>query len=140
MTFPRDFEYVFQKPGMFFSPVEFDIAVAFIQGFDLANCGGVLVGFREWLVIRNGCGNNLAWPELALRLAFPDAESPRQQLVQSSNQKRAVELLFRLLGEFWRERETPQGLRRIYLSYEGWLQSQDWYNSSSSDYIAAKSS
>jgi hypothetical protein len=124
---------------MYLSLVEFDVAAAFIQGFDLASNGGALVGFREWLVVKLGYGNNLAWSESALRLAFPDAEAPRQCLLQSGEQKRAVELLFRLLEEFWQEREAPHGLRRIYLKYQAWLQRQDWYGPKSPDYFAGAS-
>jgi hypothetical protein len=120
---------------MYFSPVEFDVAAALIQGFDLASNGGLLAGFREWLIVKLGYGNNLAWSALVLRLVFPDAESPRQCL-QSAEQKHVVALLFGLLEEFWQERESPNGLRRIYLKYQGWLQRQDWYGPTSPDYVS----
>jgi hypothetical protein len=136
MALPHALQQMTKRPGMYLCPIEFDVAAAFIQGFDLASGGGVLVGFREWLVVKLGYGNNLAWSELVLRLAFPNAESPRQCLLQGGEQKRAVELLFRLLEEFWQEREAPHGLRRIYLRYQEWLQRQDWYGPTSPDYVA----
>jgi hypothetical protein len=136
MALPHALQQVTKRPGMYFSPVNYDTAAAFLQGFDVANSGAALTGFREWLVLRVGCGNNLAWSELVLRLAFPDAESPRKCLSQSGNQKQATELLFGLLDEFWHQRETHQGLRRIYLCYQEWLRRQDWYGPSSPDYIA----
>ncbi len=136
MALPHALQEVIKRPGIYLYPVEFDVAAAFIQGFDVASSGGTLVGFREWLVVRLGYGNNLAWSESALRLAFPDAEFPRQCLLQSGEQKRAVELLFGLLEEFWQEREAPHGLLRIYLRYQAWLQRQDLYGPTSPDYFA----
>jgi len=131
-------EHVMKHPSMYFSPVEFDVAAAFIQGFNLAGSGGLLVGFREWLIVKLGDGNNLTWGALVLRLAFPDAETPRQHLLRSGEQKRAVEFLFGLLQEFWQERESHGGLRRIYVKYQEWLQHQDWYGPSSPDWIAVE--
>jgi hypothetical protein len=136
VSLPYLLQQVMQNPGMFFSPVEFDVASAFIQGVNLSSSGGVLVGFREALITKLGYGNNLIWSELALRLIFPGDECPRLRLVEGGNQKRAVQLLFELLEDFWRERESPQGLRTIYLKYQTWLKHQDWYGPSSPDYVA----
>jgi hypothetical protein len=136
MPLPHLLQHVAKQPSMYFNPVEFDVAAAFLQGFDLANSGGVLVGFREWLVVKLGYGSNLIWSALALQLLFPESESPRQSLVDSGDQKRAVELLFGIVEEFWQERESLNGLRRIYLKYQTWLQRQEWYGPTSPDYFA----
>jgi hypothetical protein len=105
----------------------------------MASHGGLLAGFREWLIVKLGCGNNLSWCALVLELTFPDAESPRQQLLHNGSQERAVRSLFELLEEFWQERETPDGLRRIYLAYQEWLQHQDWYGPSSPQWVPESS-
>jgi len=78
----------------------YDVAVAFIDGFDLACEGGVLIGLREWLVPKVGSGNNIVWGGLVLDLAFPTAESPTAELEKDGGHKRAVEFLFALLREF----------------------------------------
>jgi len=140
MGLPHVLEQVRKRPSMYFHPVEFDVASAFLEGFNLASYVGALVGFREWLVMRLGYANNLAWPALVLRLVFPDVESPRQFLVQNGKQKRAVESLFGLLEEFWQEWQSDGGLRRIYVKYQEWLRQQDWYGPSSPDWIPVKGS
>ena len=35
--------------------------VAFIEGCNQANAGSLPTGFREWLVTKAGCGNELVW-------------------------------------------------------------------------------
>jgi hypothetical protein len=120
---------------MYFYKVEFDVVAAFIKGFDLAMTGGLLVGFREWLVVKLGYANNWPWEGLVLRLTFPETESARSQLPQAENQQRAVESLFGLLEAFLQEREAPDGLRRIFLRYETWLRQQDWYGPSSPQWL-----
>jgi hypothetical protein len=120
------------------SPVEFDVVAAFLQGFHAATCGGLLEGFREWLVVKLDHGSNVAWSQLALNLAFPDAASPRHCLSENGGQQRAVEVLFGLLEEYWQAKESLHGLRGIYVKYQQWLQRQDWYGPSSPDYIASE--
>jgi hypothetical protein len=136
MSLPPVLDHVKKHPGMHFHKVEFDLLAAFINGFNLGGNGGLLVGFHEWLVVKLGYGNNLPWDALVLRLTFPEAESPSTQLLQSDNQKRAVESLFGLLESFLKESEAADGLRKIFLRYEGWLKRQDWYGPSSPHWIA----
>ncbi len=138
MALPHELLQAMQRPGMYFSPVEFDVATAYVLGFDLACNGGALLGFREWLITKVGYGNNLSWCQLVSHLACPDADSPHKTNANSAEHERAIEVLFGLLKEFWRDREAPQGLRRIFLAYQLWLQRQDWYGPSSPDYIAAE--
>ncbi len=139
MALPFVLQQVIKRPGMYLPVVEFDVAAGLIQGFDLASSGGLLVGFREWLVLKLGYGNNLAWPGLVFRLAFPDSASC-QHPIPGEQQKCAVDSLFGLLEEFWQERESDHGLRRIYLRYQEWLKCQDWYEPGSPDWIEEEAS
>jgi hypothetical protein len=109
---------------------------ALIHGYDLAKEGGVLCGFREWLITRLGTGDNLAWPVLVLHTAFPNASDPRE-IVRSSPamEGRAIETLFELLAEFDRARSGPDGMRRVFLDYEAWLRQQSWYKPNSPHWI-----
>jgi hypothetical protein len=136
MPFPQALERVRKSPGMYISPVEFDVMAAFLQGFHVATNGGLLQGFREWLVIKLDHGNNLAWSQLVLHLAFPETPSPEHCLVQNGGQQRAIDVLFRLVEEFWQAKESPRGLRGVYVEYQHWLERQDWYGPSSPLYIA----
>ena len=95
----------------------------------------MLVGFREWLITKLGDGNNLSWPALVSHLAFLGAESLRQPL-QIRGHGPGVDLLFRLLEEFWQKREAPDGLCQIYLKYHEWLRTQEWYGPSFPGFIA----
>jgi hypothetical protein len=136
MSLPDVLEHMKKRPGMYVAKVDFDSVAAFIAGFNLATNGGLLVGFREWLIVKLGYGNNLVWDALVLKLTFPEAESASNQLLQAEQQKRAVESLFQLLEAFLQEKNSPDGLRRIFISYEEWLKHQDWYGPSSPSWIA----
>ena len=138
MSLPPALENVKKHPGMYFPKVEFDVVAAFINGFNLATHGGLLVGFREWLIVRLDYGNNWTWDGLILRLTFPEAESVHSELLENDNQKRSVESLFALLETFLQERESPNGLRRIFVRYGEWLKRQDWYGPSAPQWIAAE--
>jgi hypothetical protein len=135
MGLPPLLEEVRKRPAMFLSKVDFDVLAGFLEGYHLAGNGGLLVGFREWLIVKLGYGNNLTWPGLVLRLLFPGAESPGKCHLESNDQQRAVEFLFELLEEYWRERQAYDGMRRIFLQYEEWLKQQDWYGPESPQYI-----
>jgi hypothetical protein len=118
-------ENVMKYPGTFFSPVEYDVASAFLTGFDVATHGGLLVGFHEWLLPRVGGGDNQYWTELVLYLLFPGAPSPREHLARCKDQEQLVRSLFSLLEEFWLERDELHGLRGIYSRCHEWLQKQE---------------
>jgi hypothetical protein len=135
MPLPKVLEHVKQRPSMYLNATDFDSAVALIIGYNLATPGGLLVGFREWLITRIGGGNNLAWPGLALMLAFPDTNQPGKQLSRKGNQEKAFHLMFQLLEEFWNERESDQGLHGIYFRYHEWLSRQKWYRPGSPGWI-----
>jgi hypothetical protein len=121
------FQHLHKHTGMWLSDETYAAAEAFVAGYDAACEGGVLAGFREWLVMRVGSGGNLAWPALVLDLAFPQVTSPRDALSEGAKAHRhAIDTLFGLLAEFDEERAKHDGLRRIYAAYEEWLQKQDW--------------
>jgi hypothetical protein len=136
MNSPSALKEIRSRPAMYFAPVDFDVAAAFVGGFDLASNGGALAGFEQWLIVRVGKGNNLAWSSLVLHLIFPESRSPRQQLAEIDDHTDTVDKLFRILDEFWTDREAPEGLRRILLRYESWLRQQEWYDASSPQYVA----
>ncbi|MEU4157709.1 hypothetical protein [Actinoplanes sp. NPDC026670] len=87
-------------------------------GFDAAMSGGLLSGFREWLIVRLDDGNNLAWPALAERA-----------VAESSDFDAPMETLFALLDDFLAVKESHNGLARIFEAYLEWLKRQQWYRS-----------
>ena len=100
MNAPYTLRESLTRLGMHIPVVDFDSVSAFVCGFDLATGGGALEGFHEWLVVKLGRGNNSAFTELVLELAFPEAESPRDQLRTGAGDKRATDLLLAFLEEF----------------------------------------
>lgn len=135
MPLPEPLQHVRQRPKLFMSAVTFDAAVAFLNGYDVAQSGALMCGFREWLVVKVGCGNNLVWYALVLELAFPGAEDPRKQLTENNDHAAVIELMFDLLEQYRAEAESYQGLRRIHLRYENWLRQQEWYGPGSPDWV-----
>jgi hypothetical protein len=106
----------------------YDAAVAFVGGYNTAQSGGLLVGFREWLIVRVDGAENRAWTELVLlELGDPKEKGEQSELIKG---------LFRVLEEFVAVRDVRDGLRRIYAAHEKWLQRQDWYKPTNPDWIA----
>jgi hypothetical protein len=68
-------------------------------GDDQGNAHRLLTGFREWLLTQVGCGDNLVWSGLILRIVAPDGAGPPGDLPPEIDMK-AKDTLFRLLDEF----------------------------------------
>lgn len=115
---------------MYLRSVEFDVAVAFVDGFDAATSHGLLVGFREWLVLRLNDGNNLSWSELLLLID----QSERSGTPSAATEEERVAFLFATLEEFVAERERLAGIRSIFVRYDDWLRAQDGYGPGSPDW------
>jgi hypothetical protein len=128
------FRQLCARPGMYVGEAQarFTTVAAWIDGFDRARSGGVLLGFREWLVVRAGGGNNFAWPALVWLLVDRSASWPPRG--QRANRK-AIDVSLALFEEFVAER-TKLGLRRVLLDYQRWLWRQPWYDERSPDYVA----
>lgn len=117
------FEDVRKRTGMYFGEETYEVVAAFVIGYNAACEGGVLSGFREWLVMRVGSGANLAWPALVLDCAFPDSRPPEEALSAGPEaQRHAIDTLFALLAEFEQEKSRPDGLRRIFVAFAEWTQ------------------
>ena len=113
----RLFENVRKRPGMYLIHGDFATVVAFVAGCDTS---GLLTGFREWLVTRVGCGDNLVWWALVVRLvAPPDGQHPGK--LDAATDARAVAMLFACLDEFLRLRSEPGGLERIHAAHSAWI-------------------
>jgi hypothetical protein len=133
MSLPEVLANLRKRPGMYLYPVTYDIAAAFVDGYDTATQGGLLVGFREWLVVKLDEKSNLAWPARVIDLM--QRTTGMKELKSPDNHKAAIEFLFATLDQFLDERDEWGGMRRIYVAYERWLHRQDWYDSSSPDWI-----
>jgi len=133
MSLPEVLANLRKRPGMYLSPATYDTAVAFVDGYDTATQGGLLVGFREWLVVKLGEGNNLVWSALVSDLM--QCTTGMKEIKSPDDHKAAIEFLFATLDQFLNERDEWGGMRRIYVAYERWLHRQDWYDSSSPHWI-----
>lgn len=119
------FENVRTRTDMYLRQGTYAVVAAFVCGYDEAGEGGVLAGFREWLVVRLGTGTNLSWPALVLHAAFPHSESPQDEPSRSPESERhAIETLFGLIAEFDEARAKREGLREILVSYDRWVQAR----------------
>ena len=123
---PRALQLFLKRPLMYVPTLGFHTATAFLQGFDLARDGEILAGFREWLVVKLGDGNNLSWFELVLRLAYPPPGARPLEL-PATDQERLVALLFRSIEELWEESEDAGGVEALLDRHASWLRVQDWY-------------
>lgn len=119
------FEQIRTRTGMYLPEETFVAVAALVLGYDLACEGGVLVGFREWLVVRLNGGSNLGWESLVLHAAFPSAKDPqRAVLANPQSQRHAIDTLFELLAEYDDVRTKPDGLKDVFLGFDRWVQQQ----------------
>jgi hypothetical protein len=103
-------------------------ASAFVYGCDAGNHYGLLHGFHEWLIVRLNGYNNLSWHALVLHVAFPNETVQAEDILGSKEKTRhAINTLFDLLTEFLHERDSPDGLMKIFERYFAWLRKQSWY-------------
>ena len=112
---------------MYVGTDDFKSVCAYIDGIHATN--GCLTGFREWLVVHLGTGNNLAWHALVQHLMKKESIAEDEQ----------VSRLGQVIGEF--HQFTGQtigastGLMRVYVRYHGWLLNQTWYRPDRIDYV-----
>ena len=128
MSLPPHLTHVLKRPSMYLPVVSYDAVVAYVLGYDAATQGGLLVGFREWLIVKLQDGNNLAWPALLLELeqrVRPQKSAPEKVEMHTAQFMNAT------LEQFVSERDARGGLRRIYAAYEAWLRQQQWYTPAS---------
>jgi hypothetical protein len=119
------FEQIRTRTSMFLLEETYAEAAALVLGYDLACEGGVLVGFREWLVVRLDGGSNLSWPALVMQAAFPSAGDPQRAVIANPKaQRHAIDTLFGLLAEYDDARTKPDGLKGVFLAFDRWLRQQ----------------
>jgi excisionase family DNA binding protein len=109
----------------FVEPVSYDTITTYIFGMDQGASGALLTGFHEFLLLRLGEQDNLAWPGLVLRLAHGgDRPTP----LSKEDEVIAIDYLFDLLDEFLAEIRDAHELRRLFHEYFFWAQTQPGYN------------
>lgn len=125
MELPELIQDIGLRPGLYVIGPYFSAVCAFITGYNHARDGGPLAGWREWLIVRFGGGNNLLWEKLVEILieaeaapADPPAADP------DATRLRAMAALF---AEFFRDREA-MGVTKIHHDYAKWLLRQRWYD------------
>ncbi|GAA5189481.1 hypothetical protein GCM10023322_42430 [Rugosimonospora acidiphila] len=117
------FASIRKSPLLYLPRADYPSVVAFLEGCDQGNARTLLTGFREWLVTRIGCGNNLVWWSLAAHLTEP--VGPKNFLeLEPELDALAVDGLCQLLDEFLALRQEPDGLARIYAAYHEWTQAR----------------
>ena len=135
MSLPFDLEFIKQRPLMWLPSEDFNVVAAYILGMDAACNRALLKGFREWLILKLGRGNNRTWIALVLELAHPDMDDPASALQSEEGQLKAIEQLFLCLEGFFGATAKDRGLRSIYVKYQKWLEGQSWYTDKSPDWI-----
>ncbi|SER03126.1 hypothetical protein SAMN04487983_1010160 [Streptomyces sp. yr375] len=92
-----------------------------LTGIDVGRSGGLLRGFREWLVVRADECNGLQWHQLVLLDLFPDMRLQgwkNPEHLTPDQHRQAVDHLFSLVLEFLDVRNNPRELGRMYTRHE----------------------
>jgi hypothetical protein len=127
VDFRTRFAEISRRPGLYGLDGSFGQFTDYVEGVDAGCDGQFLTGFREWLVVRLGEGDNLAWPGLVLRLAFPDGwPGLRARLADPAQNTEACATLFRLLDEFLARRVRHGEPAGIFAEYLGWRAARPW--------------
>jgi hypothetical protein len=109
------------RPGMYVYPASFGTVCAFLDGFNEGRGSGPLLGFREWLVVRNNGQDNVMWQGIVAReLGIPTNEFTNETDTES------IRSLGRLLANYFQIRKE-NGITKIYYDYGNWLLRKDWY-------------
>ena len=123
------FHAVRQRPVLYGIDGTYAAAVAFLLGFDAATNGGLLSGFREWLIVRIDDGNNLSWPALVSRVLVDRCSHGGEEGMCAACGGQAGAGLFDLLDEFLAVKERRNGMVKVFDAYLQWLRGQEWYRS-----------
>lgn len=107
---------------MFVTTTSYDTVVAFLTDYDMALLGGLLFGFREWMIVRLESGNNLCWSGL-IDVAAEAAHGSSLAAIDDGTRR---QVLFDSLAQFFAERDDRDGVRTIFRRYEAWLATQPW--------------
>lgn len=122
MALPADILLVMNSPGMYYQRPNIESTIAFLNGYDVACQGGLLTGFREWIIPQLGFGGNLSWGELVcLRIREVCGIN---QVSPLGNNPELVTMVFDALKQFYLDKEKPQGMIEIYKRYSDWLANQ----------------
>lgn len=132
MNYRELFEGVRNRTTMFLHSATYQEASSFVLGCDAGNNFCLLHGFREWLVVKAGRGNNLHWSALVLHLALPDVPDPWSAIASSAEHNRtAINALFDLLNEYFEALgSNHHGLAGLFLDHRVWLERSEAYNPS----------
>ena len=109
------------KPWAFGLDGKYYPTAMFLTGIDVGRSGGMLRGFREWLVVRRGECNNLQWHQFVLLDLFPDMRLQgwkEADHLTPDQHRQAVNHLLSLVLEFMDMRRDPWELGRMYMRHE----------------------
>ena len=118
-----------KRPGMYiFNCESFDAVCGLLRGCDFSS--SCLEGFREFLIVKVGRGDNLIWEVLVLELAHPGYIDNYEAQANIRNAPHEIRVLFDLIEEFLEIRKGHEGLRHIFAAYEKWKTAESLRRSS----------
>jgi hypothetical protein len=103
---------------MYLSSVRYEAICAFLNGYDTAMRGGILRGFREFLLCHCTRWNNLPWWLLVRFLATPDTDLAGS--VPEDEEAQVSRALSEYLERF-SDKVRVGGLAKVYWEYSQWL-------------------
>lgn len=120
-TILKLFVSVCQKPNFYVQCPRFSAVSAFIAGYDDALQGGVLVGFREWLLTRGNDWTNLPWWSLVRVRLNPEVNLA---VAPSEEEETALIETLREALEGFSMTCSQGGLARVFHDHNAWLLSR----------------
>lgn len=114
----RQFIAICHQPLLVVQSVRYETVCAYIDGYDSALHGGLLVGFRHWLLSCDSERTNLPWWALVRRRVFVGV-SPDAPLSEADSQLALAELASCL--DMFMQCVITGGLESVFDRYNKWL-------------------
>ncbi|SDM67664.1 hypothetical protein SAMN04489726_2855 [Allokutzneria albata] len=103
---------------MFLAERSYRQHVTLVDGCDLGNQGGILLGFSEWLALRGDLRSvGPHWSHLVLQVASQELGRTIDPHAGEEDERLAIDALFDLLREFLTEASTGRDRVRIISRY-----------------------
>lgn len=109
-----------KRPDSYLPNATLGSVCGYVQGFDAARNGGLLVGLHQWLVVKHDGPNNVHWSWRMSALA-------RKNVGESASENEAIAEFAALMAQFLSYRRK-KGLTTIFYEYARWLLSKSWYD------------
>jgi hypothetical protein len=105
----KTLELIRGHPQQFLLEASLSSAISMLAGCNYATHSALLIGFKEWLVVRRGSGVSIVWMQLLQDVVLEELPHADERL--------RFEKAISLVIDFLQERARHDGARNIFLRF-----------------------